>query len=143
MRYLVFTLSLVLVSTLVSAQRFSPFYKVYTNAEANANAVMSPNGNTLIYGNVDYVNGKYVGRLLCIDNTGTLVPTFKNVYADGYINEVKIQQDKKILISGDFTQINGVPVSQPVRLNEDGSVDDIVLRCGSRASLADGHSKHR
>src|SRR3954471_10254970 len=43
--------------------------------------------------------------------------------ANGFVETVLEQPDGKILICGNFTQFNGVPMGYMGRLNPDGSVD--------------------
>lgn len=42
---------------------------------------------------------------------------------NGIIRNMVVQTDGKILVSGDFTTVNGTSISNFVRLNEDGSLD--------------------
>jgi uncharacterized delta-60 repeat protein len=81
-------------------------------------------GNTYVYGAFDDLGGKNLGRLLKLDLSGNPVKGFENLYADGVIGDVVILPDKKILISGSFTKINGEAVGSIVRLNTDGSIDE-------------------
>ena len=65
---------------------------------------------------------------------GTNDPTF-NVYDDGYfgnakglqtgvVNSIVLQPDGKILVGGEFTVYNGIPVNRLMRLNSDGGIDN-------------------
>jgi hypothetical protein len=43
----------------------------------------------------------------------------------GYVQAAVVQPDGKIILGGDFETYNGKPVSSLVRLNTDGSLDEI------------------
>ncbi len=44
-------------------------------------------------------------------------------YPDNGLLDIKLQADNKIIISGNFTDFNGTPVKNLVRLNSDGTLD--------------------
>jgi uncharacterized delta-60 repeat protein len=46
---------------------------------------------------------------------------------NGYVNNIKIQNDGKIIVSGNFTSYNGVNAGRIVRLNTDGTIDSSFL----------------
>lgn len=64
-----------------------------------------------------------IARLL---SDGSLDPTFNvGLGFNGFVRRVAIQNDGKILVGGNFTEYNGLPVSNYIaRLNVDGSVDN-------------------
>jgi uncharacterized delta-60 repeat protein/uncharacterized repeat protein (TIGR02543 family) len=55
---------------------------------------------------------------------------------DAEVNSIAIQDDGKILITGDFTDYNGTEVNRIIRLNEDGSLDlDFNIGTGTNDSI--------
>lgn len=54
---------------------------------------------------------------------GTVDTTFAAINADQPVYAVGVQADGKIVLGGDFTQINGVNRSRIARLNADGTLD--------------------
>jgi uncharacterized delta-60 repeat protein len=54
---------------------------------------------------------------------GTADNTFNIVAANARIHKMAIQPDGKILIGGDFTQVNSTPRQSVARLNADGTLD--------------------
>lgn len=58
-----------------------------------------------------------------------LDPNFKpNLNTNGFINDIEVQSDGKILVGGQFTEINGVSANGIARLNTDGTLDQAFLR---------------
>jgi uncharacterized delta-60 repeat protein len=72
-----------------------------------------------------YANGAYATYINRLNPDGTTDPTFSTESQQmGYIRDMVVQSDGKILIAGEL-QPSGVPVRlQMVRLNADGSYDD-------------------
>jgi len=67
------------------------------------------------------VGQDYIARFL---DDGTVDSTFDPAAgADARVFSVAAQSDGKVLIGGDFTKVNGQPVSRLARLNMDGSLD--------------------
>jgi hypothetical protein len=54
-----------------------------------------------------------------VDNTFSIGTGFNNT-----VWVIKVQTDGKILVGGNYTQYNGNPHSNLIRLNSDGSVDN-------------------
>ena len=70
------------------------------------------------------MNGVPRARIARLQSDGTLDTSFfPGAGADGTIWNVAIQQDGRILISGEFATFNGVPRMHIARLNPDGSLD--------------------
>lgn len=91
----------------------SPYHRLIADHE----------GNILVYGHFDQVDGEYVGNLAKLDAEGDMIAEFHQVITDGNITDAHCQQDGKILISGDFTTVDGRPTPNLVRLNTDGTLD--------------------
>jgi len=88
-----------------------------TNSVANA-------GQVLIGGAITNFNGIVVGNLARLNGDGSLDTNFSaNIGANNAIRAIAIQADGRVLIGGDFTGVNGVPVNHVARLNPDGSLD--------------------
>jgi len=68
------------------------------------------------------------------DLNGQKDPSFAVSSFDGFINDIEIQDDNKILIAGEFKKINNIEVNGIVRLNTDGSKDN-SFNAGSGADL--------
>lgn len=80
------------------------------------------------------VGGEFTGyfwtthrKLIRINPDGTIDPTFNigglGVNGNGKIEEVKLLPDGKILVAGNFSSYNGIPISGIARINPDGSLD--------------------
>jgi len=101
----------------------------------SANSTAAPNGNVntlilesdgkvIIGGTFTTVNGQPRRGLARLNPNGMLDASFAVVFgANGTVNVVAVQPDGKILISGNFTYVNGVPRNRIARLNTDGSLD--------------------
>ena len=66
-----------------------------------------------------------VGRIIRLNPNGTIDTTFNSggIGFNAGVNDIKIQNDGKILCGGNFGNYNGVGRSYIVRLNSDGSFD--------------------
>jgi uncharacterized delta-60 repeat protein len=89
-------------------------------------------GNMLIAGDFDKVNGEFRHRVARLSETGALDQTFQiNIAPVGnYFSSfeeafnINLQDDGKLLLSGRFNYVvNGVQKSHLVRLDQDGSID--------------------
>ena len=89
--------------------------------------VEQPDGSFLIGGSFTSYNGTAVAQgLVHLSSTGVLDTAFNANLGSGfdqYVFAVKLQSDGKILIGGNFSNLNGVATSRFVRLNADGTVD--------------------
>lgn len=70
-----------------------------------------------------------LGRVLRYNSDGSIDTTFPTVTLtnSGYINDIALQSDGKILIAGNFSTVNGQNLGSLVRLNVDGSIDITFL----------------
>jgi uncharacterized delta-60 repeat protein len=96
-----------------------------TGANGLVYAVASqPDGKVLIGGVFTQVNGVERNSIARLNANGSLDTTFDpGTGANDQVWAVAIQSDGKVLIGGDFTQVNGVGRGRIARLNPDGSVD--------------------
>ena len=89
------------------------------------NAVTGTNGGKiLIGGGFSAVNNVSRHGLARLNANGTLDNSF-NVGngADGFVHSIDLQSDGKVLVAGDFTHWNDLPVAGIMRLNSNGSLD--------------------
>ena len=94
---------------------------VYAAAETFVNGVRE----ILVGGGFSLLNGQGangVGRLND-DGTPDAGFNFGGLGANGTVYALAVQADGRILIGGDFTQVNGINASHIARLNVNGSVD--------------------
>ncbi len=89
--------------------------------------VVQPNGKIVIIGSFSTVAGQTKTNIAQLNADGTLDASFQNptiTYAfNGYIADVVLQTDGKILLGGGFSAINNQPHNSIVRLNTDGTLD--------------------
>jgi uncharacterized delta-60 repeat protein len=87
------------------------------------------NGKVVIAGDFTSVNGLVRGRVARLNIDGSADVTFMDgpVLADGTVNSVALQPDGKIVIGGEFTNVNGIARNHLARLNRDGSLDTNFL----------------
>jgi uncharacterized delta-60 repeat protein len=79
----------------------------------------------LVGGSFNFLSGQVaygIGRLN-EDGTPDIDFNYYGFGANGTVYAMAVQSDGKILIGGDFTAMNGIPVNHVARLNPDGAVD--------------------
>lgn len=90
--------------------------------------ILTGDGRMLVAGGFTAVNGVSCTSIVRLNSNGTLDPTFNVVLGAGFaqpaVNTAALQGDGKILIAGNFNQVNGVPENYLARLNANGSLDD-------------------
>lgn len=83
-----------------------------------------PDGKKIITGNFNVFNGFYSPGLVRLNHDGSVDQTFYiGSGANSTIYTCQIQPDGKIIIGGNFTSFNDIPVHGIIRLNADGSTD--------------------
>lgn len=92
--------------------------------------VLLPDGKLLVGGSFTNINGVARGRVARLHADGSVDATFlENLEGtDGWIWDLAVQSDGKVLIAGAFTKVNGAPLRGIARLNADGSRDTTFLR---------------
>jgi hypothetical protein len=86
--------------------------------------VHQPDGRLLLAGGVSSLNGEPFTGLARLLPDGSTDRGFHCVIGGGArVMGVALQKDRKILIVGDFTEVNGMKCPHFARLNADGSVD--------------------
>ena len=94
---------------------------VYAVAETFVNGVRE----ILVGGGFSLLNGQTANGVGRLNDDGTPDINFNvgGLGANGTVYALAVQSDGRILISGDFTQVNTNNVGHIARLNVDGSVD--------------------
>jgi uncharacterized delta-60 repeat protein len=95
-----------------------------TNSFVYAVATQSDD-KVLIGGAFTTVGGVGRNRLARLNTTGSLDTSFLNglTGANGTVYAMAVQPDDKVLIGGEFTQVNGITRNGIARLNANGSLD--------------------
>lgn len=109
---------------------FNPGYGLRSSGVISSIA-LQPNGQILIAGNFTQYNTNNVNCIARLNPDGSLDSTFNpgNGPLDAAwvsltsINSLALQPDGKIIIGGDFTEVDGVSRNNIARLNADGSLD--------------------
>jgi uncharacterized delta-60 repeat protein len=94
---------------------------------------IQPNGKFLVGGNFTSFNGMPANMLIRLNSDGTSDPTFQtgsgfssslsSNWSPGMVKAIAMQPDGKIYVGGFFDEFNGIPVTNLVRLNADGTLD--------------------
>ncbi|TAG08894.1 MAG: hypothetical protein EAZ42_08870 [Verrucomicrobia bacterium] len=83
-----------------------------------------PGGKLLVGGKFRNFNGiTSNGYLVRLTADGSIDSSFSSFSCNARVSSVAVQEDGKILISGLFTTVNGIPQKHLARLNADGSLD--------------------
>lgn len=87
--------------------------------------VQQNDGKILVGGSFFNFNGLPKNNLIRLNNNGSIDTSFNNGFLgpNNYVSNIVIQTDGKILVTGNFTMYNGVPVQKFIRINTDGSID--------------------
>jgi uncharacterized delta-60 repeat protein len=96
----------------------------YPNGAVYAVAIQ-PDGRILIGGNFTTVDGAPRYHIARLNGDGSLDTSFQNGMAgcSSTVLCIQVQTDGKILIGGDFTEVNNTYRNYVARLNTDGSLD--------------------
>jgi len=97
-----------------------------TGGDTNPTSVrVKEDGKILLTGNFSLYQGEPVGYFVQINADGSLDESFDNGSgANDYVYEALPQADGKIIITGDFTAVEGASRNHIARMNADGSVDE-------------------
>ncbi len=95
---------------------------VYAIAVYPANSPFA--GKLLVGGAFTNINGFALGHVARLNGDGSVDTNFDlNLGANDTVRAIAIQSDGRILIGGDFTNVNGTALNRIARLNSDGSLD--------------------
>lgn len=98
-----------------------------TTGGSNVNVVrVQPDGKILVGGSFQDFNGNTRNRLFRLNADGTEDTVFYTNLGtafDGAVNDISLQPDGKILVTGAFTDFNGNARNYLVRLNANGTED--------------------
>ncbi|WP_309386271.1 immunoglobulin domain-containing protein [Cerasicoccus frondis] len=109
------------------------------NPEVNVIYVL-PDDGILVGGTFSSYNGVSRSGLVKLNADGTLDSSFSTTGVGGslrYVNDIEVQADGKVLISGGFSSVGGVARQNIARLNSDGSVDTSFAPTLSSAAIYD------
>ncbi len=102
---------------------------IFNTGQSGANnlvktAALQSDGKVIVGGNFTKYNDTAMNRLVRILQNGTIDLSF-NVGSgcNSQIYVIAIQTDQKILVAGNFTRYNDLPVGRIIRLLPDGSID--------------------
>jgi uncharacterized delta-60 repeat protein len=99
-------------------------------------AIEQTDGKIVVVGAFRHYNGVAAGQVARLNRDGSLDSGF-NVGGTGanagstFVSRVAMQNDGKLIISGSFTQFNGVNARYLTRLNADGTLDSTFNQGGS------------
>ncbi|HEX8195296.1 MAG TPA: choice-of-anchor Q domain-containing protein [Pyrinomonadaceae bacterium] len=103
-----------------------------------------PDGKILIAGFLKTVNGVERTRVARLNADGTLDQTFQNpnIAAGSFLRTVAAQADGKVIIGGEFSNINGTERRNLARLNSDGTLDSTFsdINANYRGDFSSVHS---
>jgi hypothetical protein len=86
---------------------------------------LQADGKVLIGGDFTLVDGEVRNRVARFNADGTLDDTFKpGLGPNNTVYDMEVQADRKILIAGAFTDVNGFPRSGIARLNAEVPLPD-------------------
>ncbi|HNU49929.1 MAG TPA: Calx-beta domain-containing protein, partial [Verrucomicrobiota bacterium] len=101
-----------------------PTFNIGTGFTGSVNAVVrQSDGKILAAGDFATINGEARPKLVRLESSGAIDPTFLVVTLNNSVESVAVQADGKILIGGAFTVVNGVAHNRIARLNADGTLD--------------------
>lgn len=96
---------------------------VYAVAAYPTNAVFN-NGQVLVGGLFTNFNGQVAANLVRLNPDGSMDTNFnQNASVNAAVRAIAIQLDGRILIGGDFTNVDNVAANHIARLNTDGTLD--------------------
>ena len=99
-----------------------PNAPVYAVAVYPTNSLFA--GKVLVGGAFTNINNFAVGCIARLNSDGSMDTNFDlHLNASGTVRAIAIQNDGRIVIGGDFTNVDGVPLNHLARLNPDGLVD--------------------
>ena len=112
----------------------------YNNSKTLGNAIIY-NTNILVQSDGKYLiayDESYGRTFVRINTDGSIDATYKAGYFDGspaQIEDIKLQNDNKLLVGGNFQYFNGKYVDKLIRINTDGSLDSTFKTIGFNSPI--------
>lgn len=103
-----------------------PAFQIGSGFNSFVSAIaIQPDGKIIVGGNFNTYNGSLANRLIRLLNNGVIDTSFNVGLGPnfGFISDIALQPDGKIICSGNFSSFNGVSRNDAVRLNTNGSLD--------------------
>jgi len=104
-----------------------PAFQGLVGADDSVRAIaVQPDGKIVVGGDFSTINGaswKGLARLNADGTPDSTFGSFAGISSYGYVKAVAVQPDGKILIGGNFSQVNGVSRNYFARVNTNGSLD--------------------
>lgn len=94
------------------------------------------NGQMIVLVNKFLGSSNHQGLVYRLNSDGSVDNTFSiNNIFDGYVNDLVIQSDDKIIVVGEFDNCNGVTAEKIIRLNSDGTIDPTFTSSGTNGII--------
>ncbi len=94
------------------------------NATARSIRISPVNNKLVVGGDFTTYNGVLTNRIAMINLNGSLELTFNiGTGFNASVRKVMMCEDGRVAVAGSFTEYNGIPVGNIVKLNLDGSLD--------------------
>jgi uncharacterized delta-60 repeat protein len=119
--------SIARIARLTSSGTLDATFNPGTGANSNVYVIkVQPDGKILVGGSFTTFNGVTQNRLVRLDASGAVDPTFTvgTGFSSGYVRDIIVQPDGKILVCGQFTSYNGTSMRHLLRLNANGTLDN-------------------
>lgn len=115
---------LMIVALVGIAQQFVSSYNPrLRNISDDIQLAETPDGGILVYGEVDFVDGRGTGLLTKLTQDNQPFPGFNTVYGDGWIKKVVVMNNGKLLVMRTVKDDENFEKSNLVRLHSDGTLD--------------------
>jgi uncharacterized delta-60 repeat protein len=103
----------------------SSFNVAFNSGTYVSAAAVAADGKILITGGFQYINGSEQHWFARLNSDGSVDTSFNVTFSQGTgVKSMLVQPDGKIIIGGEFSSVNGTPLSGKLaRLNPDGSLD--------------------
>ncbi len=101
------------------------FNCIVTGALGAGGTIPLPDGRILLGGSLTNVNGTSVGRLTRLNSNGSVDPTF--TLGSGFnaaVHAIARRSDGKIMVAGDFSEVDGQARAGLARLEANGTLDN-------------------
>ncbi|MDQ6471273.1 T9SS sorting signal type C domain-containing protein [Flavobacterium sp. LHD-80] len=94
---------------------------------------IQPDGKIIVGGNFTSYNGLSAGRLIRLNPDGSIDPSFNTSIGapTGFIYDIALQPDGKIIICGSFTKYNNATANYVARILTNGSLDTSFAGSGA------------